>query len=134
MILFVQAWNLRPFLVKSRTLYNLKKRFFIVNFNADKLRKKLGRTDTPVIVDVRSKREYLQAHIPGAIHLSFWQMLFRYKMLLKFRESTIVVYCEHGPRAVIAMNVLLSKGFREVDCLEGHMSEWRRSGNPIEHS
>ena len=105
-----------------------------MSYKADKLCKSINGTNAPIVIDVRSKSEYRQAHIPGALHLSFWKMPFRYKSLVAFREKPIVVYCEHGPRAVIAMNVLLSKGFREVDCLEGHMSEWRRAGNPIERN
>jgi hydroxyacylglutathione hydrolase len=104
----------------------------VMNFNADKLRTMLDRTDTPIIIDVRSKREYLQAHIPGAIHLPFWQIMFRYKILLKFRKSNIVVYCEHGPRAVFARQILQAKGFLSVQFLEGHMLGWRRSGFPLQ--
>lgn len=103
-----------------------------MGYDVDKLRNVIGKSAGPVIIDVRSKHEYKQAHIPGAIHLPFWQMPFRYKSLDEFREKLIVVYCEHGPRAVIAQNVLKSKGFCKVDCLDGHMSAWRSSGNRVE--
>ena len=103
-----------------------------MSYKSDKLRKALGRTDCPIIVDVRSKREFRQAHIPGAIHISFWMMSFRYKSLEDFRGKQIIVYCEHGPRAVFARQALQSKGFDEIDCLEGHMLAWRKAGFPIE--
>lgn len=105
-----------------------------MNIKAEVLRKKLDRSDAPVIVDVRSKHEYRQAHIPGAIHLPFWQMPFRYKLLRADREQNIVVYCEHGPRAVFARQVLQGKGFDRVSCLEGHMQAWRRRGYPVQSS
>lgn len=102
-----------------------------MSYTADKLRKGLDSTDGPVVVDVRSKREYRQSHIPGAIHLSFWAMPFRFKSLYVFRDKVIIVYCEHGPRAVFARQVLLSKGFAKVECLDGQLPAWRRSGYPV---
>ena len=95
------------------------------------LRKNLDNTNGPVVVDVRSKREYRQSHIPGAIQLSFWAMPFRFRSLSTFMDNVIVVYCEHGPRAVFARQILLSKGFAKVECLDGHMLAWRRSGYPL---
>ena len=103
-----------------------------MGYAADKLRKSLDRTDGPIIVDVRSKREFQQAHIPGAIHLPFWLMPFRYKSLDDYCDNVLIVYCEHGPRAVFARQVLQSKGFAKVDCLVGHMQAWRKSGFPIQ--
>lgn len=103
-----------------------------MTYKPAQLRKFLGRTDCPVIVDVRSKREYRQAHIPGAIHIAFWMMPFRYKLLKDDREKQIIVYCEHGPRAVFARQSLQSKGFDKTECLEGHMLAWRKAGFPTE--
>ena len=105
----------------------------IMGYAADKLRKSLERTDVPTIVDVRSRREFRKAHIPGAIHLPFWLMSFRYKLLDNYRDKDLIVYCEHGPRAVFARQVLQSKGFAKVDCLVGHMQAWRKSGFPIQY-
>ena len=103
-----------------------------MSYKADKLRKSLGQTNRPIVVDVRSKREFRQAHIPGAIHLPFWLIPFRYNSLKAYRDRVVVVYCEHGPRAVFARQSLQSKKFGTVACLEGHMQAWRRAGYPIE--
>jgi hydroxyacylglutathione hydrolase len=43
-----------------------------------------------------------------------------------------VVYCEHGPRAVLARSLFLMLGVRPVAYLKGHMSAWRQAGLPME--
>ncbi len=103
-----------------------------MGYAADKLCKSLERTDGPVIVDVRSKHEFKQAHIPGAIHLPFWLMPFRFRVLGEYRDREIIIYCEHGPRAVFARQVLQSKGFAKAECLNGHMQAWRKAGLPTQ--
>jgi hydroxyacylglutathione hydrolase len=85
----------------------------------------------PVIIDVRSAREYRQGHIPGAIHMPFWQSLYRAGRLSVPRHQTIVVTCAHGPRAGIGRFALKRAGFRNVVYLDGHMSGWHKAGLPV---
>lgn len=85
----------------------------------------------PVIVDVRSGREYRQGHIPGAIHIPFWQTFSRADELAVPRHKTVVVTCAHGPRAGIGKLALKRAGFENVVYLDGHMSGWYKSGLPV---
>ena len=103
----------------------------VMSYKADKLRKLLGGNNAPIVVDVRTKREFQQAHIQGAIHLPFWLIPFRFKSLQDHREKVVVLYCEHGPRAVLALKSLQSKGFNKAECLDGHMQGWRNAGFPL---
>ena len=86
----------------------------------------------PVIVDVRSSYEYRQGHIPGAIHMPFWQSFFLADNLTATGDRPVVVYCQHGPRAVIARFALRKAGHADVRYLDGHMSGWERAGLPLE--
>src|SRR3990170_1212287 len=89
----------------------------------------------PVIVDVRSTAEYRAGHVPGAIHLPFWQVglsLSRRsaqheggQKLASVRHAPVVVYCGHGPRAYIAGAGLRRRGFSNIAYLAGHMKKWR---------
>lgn len=85
----------------------------------------------PVIVDVRSGREYRQGHIPGAIHIPFWQTFFRADSLTAAGDDTVVVTCAHGPRAGVGKLALQLAGFRNVVYLDGHMSGWYKAGLPV---
>jgi rhodanese-related sulfurtransferase len=80
----------------------------------------------PTIIDVRSRREFADGHVPGALHFPFWTMLFRAARIP--RAKPVIVYCGHGPRARLAAAAMRLHGFRHVMYLEGHMSNWRREG------
>jgi rhodanese-related sulfurtransferase len=86
----------------------------------------------PVIVDVRSAYEYRKGHIPGAIHMPFWQSFFLANDLSAPGDRPVVVYCQHGPRAVIAKFALRLAGHADVRYLDGHMSGWEHAGLPLE--
>lgn len=87
---------------------------------------------SPTIIDVRSGVEYNTGHVPDAVHVSFWSPLFSGDALDADKAQPVVVYCEHGPRAYIAAYGLRNSGFKQVYYLEGHMSQWRKDGLPIE--
>lgn len=82
----------------------------------------------PVILDVRSRGEFARGHVPGARHIPFWRMSGRIGELSIPRDSELVVYCGHGPRAVIAGRALRRRGFTRITYLEGHFTRWRGAG------
>jgi rhodanese-related sulfurtransferase len=82
----------------------------------------------PLILDVRSRGEFAKGHVPGARHIPFWRVLRRIGELAIPRDSELVVYCGHGPRAVFAGRALRRRGFTRITYLEGHFSKWRGAG------
>jgi rhodanese-related sulfurtransferase len=87
----------------------------------------------PPIVDVRSRGEYETSHVPGAIHIPFYVMLTNTDRIPADPadpddERPVVVYCEHGPRAGMALVQLWLASDRPVLYLEGHMTAWKRDG------
>jgi len=84
----------------------------------------------PLILDVRTPREYQGGHVPGAVNLEYRQIPSRLTDLAPAMEREIVVYCEVGPRAQAAQSMLLQAGFTNVRHLQGDMSAWRRGGLP----
>lgn len=95
------------------------------------LQQQLKKKNAPLVVDVRSRMEYRQGHVPGALHLPFWSVPFK-RGQLPPAGTPVVVYCEAGPRAVLARGLLLLIGVRPVHYLDGHMAAWRRAGLPLE--
>ena len=89
-----------------------------------------GRSDAPLVLDVRSPEEFASGHVPGARNVAYDEVATRLAELGPARE--VVVYCERGPRAAKAAAVLASAGF-EVRHLTGDMSGWREQGLPVEH-
>ncbi len=84
----------------------------------------------PLILDVRTPREFQGGHVPGAVNLEYRQIPSRLADLAPALEREIVVYCEVGPRAQAAQSMLLQAGFTNVRHLQGDMSAWRRGGLP----
>jgi rhodanese-related sulfurtransferase len=88
----------------------------------------------PTIVDVRSRAEFEESHVPGAVHVPFHAILGGVESLPQPAEAgaPIVLYCEHGPRAGIARAQLWFVSDRPVRFLEGHMTAWKSEGLPVE--
>lgn len=82
----------------------------------------------PVILDVRSRSEFARGHVPGARHIPFWRVSRRIGELSIPRDTELVVYCGHGPRAAIAGRALRRRGFTRITYLEGHFTRWRGAG------
>ena len=85
----------------------------------------------PAVVDVRSRGEFETSHVPGAVHIPFYSLLGS-EQELPGEDETVVVYCEHGPRAGIARAQLWFVTDRPIRFLEGHMTAWKEDGLPVE--
>lgn len=86
----------------------------------------------PVIVDVRSSMEYQTGHIPHAQHIPFWQSFSTDALDNNNKQEQVILYCEHGPRAGIAKFAYYLAGFKNIRYVEGHMTDWRAAGLPME--
>lgn len=96
----------------------------------ENLLKAMKSKNPPFIVDVRSGPEYRSAHIEGAVNIPFFSVLRHRDQLPADKHKTLVLTCEHGPRASIANLFLRLTGYRYVFYLEGHMSGWKKNNRP----
>jgi rhodanese-related sulfurtransferase len=99
---------------------------------ADKLEELFEIGQAPVVLDVRSGIEFKSGHIKGAVHAPLPSLLKCTAAAVKQKTDPLVLLCEHGPRAQIAAMYLKFRGYKSVDLLDGHMSNWRGSGRPME--
>lgn len=98
----------------------------------DTLLKYLEEDRDMCIMDVRSQREYEQGHVPKSIHMDYQKISTHIEELEPHRRKDLIVYCEHGMRARMAISVLQRTGFTRVYHLEGDMVEWKRAGLALE--
>lgn len=87
-----------------------------------------------MFLDVRSAREFRAGHVPGALHVPFWRLLLPGGARDVPRDTPLVVYCGHGPRAWMAVAALKARGYASLALLAGHMQAWRRAGKPLDRA
>ena len=73
---------------------------------------KLMKEKEYIIVDVRTKDEYDESHISGAINIPYDQMD---ENLTLDKEKNIFVYCKSGRRSQIAYETLKELGYTVYD-------------------
>jgi rhodanese-related sulfurtransferase len=84
-----------------------------------------------LILDVRTKSEYDEGHVPGAILVPHKDIELHLAGLQSFKDKPVVVYCETGIRARKAMSVLQEAGFTQLQHLAGDMTDWRKNNRPV---
>ena len=99
-----------------------------MRLTVDELELRRAAGQSVAVVDVRSRREYVAGHVPGAVHMPFWQALWAPLP----DAATVVLYCGHGPRAGVAHAALRLRGVGHACLLGGHWTGWRRAGRPEE--
>ena len=100
----------------------------MTDVSAAELIDRIERGDAPAIIDVRTRAEYDQGHVPGAVNVPFTSLLFGSPRVPVDPDQEVVVYCGHGPRARLAAAGLRIRGFTNLRYLIGHMRRWRREG------
>lgn len=91
----------------------------------------IGDTATVQLLDVRTKSEYDEGHIEGALQIDFYSELFTHNASAKLsKEKPVAVYCRSGRRSASAASNLVKLGY-EVINLDGGILAWERAKMPI---
>lgn len=85
--------------------------------------------NAPVVIDVRSAKEFAAGHIPGALHIPYDVVAERISEV--DAPNGVALYCMVGPRARKGEASLLAAGFGPVFHVEGGFSAWKEAGLPI---
>jgi rhodanese-related sulfurtransferase len=84
-----------------------------------------------VLLDVRSKDEYDEGHVAGAINISHNAIKDNLALLAQYKTKKVVVYCRSGRRAAFAENILAENGFTNLHHLTGDMNGWIEAELPV---
>lgn len=87
-------------------------------------------TNGPVVIDVRSESEWLEGHLPEAVHIPLGHLAERVTELPRGRP--LVTQCAAGTRSAIAASVLAREGFTDVSNLAGGYHAWVEAGLPTQ--
>ncbi|HVN13454.1 MAG TPA: MBL fold metallo-hydrolase [Kineosporiaceae bacterium] len=84
----------------------------------------------PVVLDVRRRLEWAQAHLAGAVHLPLHELQDR---LADVPVGEVWVHCRSGYRAAVAASLLAASG-RGVVCVDDEFANAEKAGVEIVHA
>lgn len=85
-----------------------------LNITAEEARKLMDSEKDRIILDVRSREEYDQGHIPGAILIPNTEIEAKSADLLPDKDQLILVYCRSGRRSKLAAQSLADLGYTNI--------------------
>lgn len=84
------------------------------------------------VVDIRTKSEFDQGHIPDVIHIDFLEDGFVEKMKKEGVDVPIIIHCASGRRSAKAAKMLMDAGFKQIYDYSGGIRDWSSKGLEIE--
>ena len=102
----------------SQSIQNVDAALFEINSNKG----------NSIIIDVRTKEEFVSGHISDATNIDYYGSDFKEKLDLVKKDVPILVYCRSGGRSSRAANIMQSLGFTKVYNLSGGIGAWKDSG------
>jgi rhodanese-related sulfurtransferase len=94
------------------------------NISAETAYQMMQETNGFVLLDVRTKEEFNEKHIAGAILVPVEEIVARAETELPDKNAVIFVYCRAGIRAAAASKTLADKGYTQVFNIGG-IDGWR---------
>ena len=99
-----------------------------INITVSQLQRRQEQGRRPLLVDVRTPREWQVCRLDGAQLLPLHELTGRWQEL--DGEQEIVVYCHHGHRSARAVEFLRRAGLKHVRNLTGGIDAWSKEIDP----
>lgn len=81
----------------------------------------------PIILDVRTKDEYLDGHIENAVLLDFYDPNFLNEIEKLDKSKHYLVYCRSARRSNSAVKIMKDKGFLYPANMLGGITKWKKN-------
>ena len=107
--------------------YILERGLKISVFEAVKLMNK-GKA---LVLDVRTAEVFAKGHIADAKNIDIKFLRKQMAELDAFKASPVIVVCESGKNAMLAVVQLKKSGFTDVASVDGGLAAWRSQGLPL---
>ena len=96
----------------------------IKNVTAEEAHKLLSENSEFVILDVRTREEYEDGHIPGAKLIPVQILPMKLDELSKYKDKPVLVYCASGGRSPRAVDTLANNSFNNIYHLSRGICSW----------
>ncbi len=91
----------------------------------------LIKSQNPLVLDVRTKREYQQGHLDRALLIPVQELQHRIEELDAYKEGEILLYCATGNRSTVASKILIDRGFTRILNLRRGIVGWQQKKLPV---
>ena len=85
-----------------------------MNITAEEAKRIMDSEEGYIILDVRTREEYDEGHIPGATQITHEEIAEKAENVLTDKEQLILVYCRSGRRSKIAAEALAELGYTNI--------------------
>ena len=84
-----------------------------------------------LVIDLRGKEAYDAGHIGDARNVPLAQLASQADSLRKWRDKSVITYCDSGASGASAARTLAKLGFTQVFNLQGGLSAWVKDNLPL---
>ncbi|OGN99566.1 MAG: hypothetical protein A2Y90_06245 [Chloroflexi bacterium RBG_13_52_12] len=84
-----------------------------------------------IIIDVRTPEEYAAGHIENAVLINYNSGNFKEEIGKYDRGKKYLIYCRSGNRSAGARGVMIELSFRDINHMNGGITEWLAEGLPV---
>jgi rhodanese-related sulfurtransferase len=97
-----------------------------IYFSADQVARFVNHEDTTVqLIDLRSKKEYLECNIPGSVNIPFEEFLNPdWQGYLNSKEIKTILYANGDQTANMAWAIAAGLGYENVYVMRGGLNDW----------
>ncbi len=85
----------------------------------------------PLILDVRTPREFKRGHLKDAVLIPVQELEKRMKEILGYKDRDILIYCATGNRSTVASKILNDSGFKQIYNLRYGIYRWYKEKFPV---
>jgi len=84
-----------------------------------------------LVIDLRSKELYDAGHIVDARNVPVADLASQADALKKWRDKSVITYCDSGANGASAARSLMKLGFTKVFNLQGGLNAWVKDNLPL---
>ena len=82
----------------------------------------------PLLLDVRTKREYDTGHLANSTLIPVQIIQRVHPQLADYKDKPILIYCATGNRSTVTARILINNGFKNIYNMRYGLAEWKHHG------
>lgn len=104
----------------------------VPQITADEVKQSLDQNQDVILLDVRTKEEFANYRIKGAINLPVDEVPDKITSIIRDKKKRIFVYCLSASRSVHAVEAMKKLGYTDVFNITSGLLAWRAKKYPTE--